>query len=133
MSMTTQNSIPGASRDSNNRAKRSAQSVSNPDSPDYDINDPEYDESLDDSRGNSIHLKNRPKNRSALGLDAPEISDTIATDVDDSEENAIQDGTVSTISKVGGLGSAALGYGGDLASNNPGAVRIVPAKGNFGK
>lgn len=70
---------------------------------------------------------------SAPGLDAPEFVDSLSPaprrdddEPEDKEENAIQDGTVSTVSKVG---MAALGFGGSMAS----VARIVPAKGNFGK
>lgn len=101
----------GQSRDLTPRAKRSAKSVSNPNSPDYDVNDPEYDESLDDSRGNSAHLKNRPKNRADIGLDAPEMSDTVSPAPGTEEDS-------ETFAPP-----RALGFGGNLASIQPGAIQ----------
>jgi len=69
-------------------------------------------------RGNFAHLKKRPKNRADMGMDTAEVTDTVspAPGVDDPEdENAIQDGAVSTVGKVGYAGSA-LGFGGSMAS-----------------
>lgn len=55
------------------------------------------------------------KRNAAIGLDAPEFTETLSP-APTGDKKAIQDPVATTVSKVGGLGAAALGFGGNLAS-----------------
>lgn len=73
----------------------------------------------------SMHTKQADTNRDKrgdMGLDAPEFIDTVSP-IPTGDKKAIQDPVATSVSKVGGLGLAALGFGGNLASINPGPVK----------
>ncbi len=65
-------------------------------------------------RDNYAHLKKRPKNRGDMGLDAPEMQETVspAPGSNDPEDNS------ETFAPL-----RALGFGGNLASIQPGPIR----------
>jgi hypothetical protein len=70
------------------------------------------------SRDNYAHLKNRPKNRDgALGLDAPEFTDTVSpapTRTDDDEDEKEENSAPP---------ARALPFGGNLKTITPGPIR----------
>ena len=60
--------------------------------------------------------------RNAIGLDAPEFTETLSP-APTGDKKAIQDPFATSVGKVGALGAAALGFGGNLASIQPGPVK----------